>query len=237
MKKFKKAVSVLLVFVMMIAVFSGCGKSEKTSSNSSQTKKAGEKTSEIEVVTIKAQTRGAEKTRTDNLVAAAEKLNKELEEQGKNIQVKVEGSAYDGGMDDYRKQFILGFKSKKESDIFTIGHEDIAWLAKGKYILTLDSLKDSDAYADVYDSLWEAVNWNGHIWGALQDTEARPVYYNKNVLKQLGWSDEDINNLPEKVKKGEFTLGDMTRVAKEAMDQGLVEWGIMHRPTKGPDLA
>lgn len=227
----KKQVHLLIALLLVVSLVVGCSKTEEKETDTTEGS-----SSETKVVTIKAETRGAEKTRIDNLVAAAEKLNAELKEQGENIEVVVEASAFDGGLDDYRKRFILAYQSKNEPDIYTIGHEDIPWLANAKYILSLDELKDSEAYGDVYDALWDATMWNGHIWGALQDTEARPIFFNVNVLKELGWSEAEIKDLPSRVEKGEFTIDDMTAVAKEAKDKGLVEWGIMHRPTNGPDF-
>ncbi|WAA13784.1 sugar ABC transporter substrate-binding protein [Fervidibacillus halotolerans] len=215
------------VMVILLLIISGCNNRQETSS----TNEAGD-----QVITIRAQTFGDEQTRIQNLEEAAKELNEQLKAENKKIQVKLETSSFDGSWEEYRRQFILAFKSKNEPDIFLTGHEDIAWLAKGDYILPLDELKDSEAYRDVYPTLWESVTWNGHIWGALQDTEARPIFYRKDVLKQLGWTDEEIESLPEKVKNGEFTVDDMTRVAKEAIDQGLVQWGILHRPVNGPEF-
>jgi inositol-phosphate transport system substrate-binding protein len=131
----------------------------------------------------------------------------------------------------------LAFQADKAPDIYATGHENIGWLADGKYIQPLDDLKNSKAYSDVFPTLWNAVTYKGKVWGALQDTEARPVFYNKDILKKLGWSDQQINELPEKVKKGDFTLDDMTKLAEEAKAKGAAEIGIVHRPVDGPDFS
>jgi inositol-phosphate transport system substrate-binding protein len=228
-RMFKKGI-VFIVSILFV-LLTACNNNQAKTSSSDESNENGK-----EVVTIKVQTFGSEKTRLENLEDSAKKLNQELEAEGKNIEVNLETNAFDGSWEEYRKQFILAYKSKNEPDIYLTGHEDIAWLAKGNYILHLDELKDSEAYSDVYPTLWESVTWDGHIWGALQDTEARPIFYRKDVLKKLGWTDEEIESLPEKVKNGEFTVEDMTRVAKEAKNAGLVEWGILHRPVNGPEL-
>ncbi|MFC6602743.1 extracellular solute-binding protein [Ectobacillus funiculus] len=152
------------------------------------------------------------------------------------MEVKVETNSFSGSWDDYAKQFMLAFQAKKEPDIYATGHENIGWLADGHYILSLDDLKKSKEYKDVVPTLWKAAEYKNHIWGALQDTEARPVFYNKDILKKLGWSDEQINSLPEKVKQGEFTLEDMTNLAEEAKSKGAAQFGIVHRPVEGPDF-
>ncbi|WAA10538.1 ABC transporter substrate-binding protein [Fervidibacillus albus] len=215
-----------IIALLFLLVIFGCSNGDEASN---QTEGEG-------IITIRAQTYGDEQTRIENLEQAANTLNEQLKAENQNIQIELETSAFDGSWEEYRKQFLLAFKSKNEPDIFLTGHEDIAWLAKGNYILSLDELKDSEAYKDVYETLWESVTWDGHVWGAIQDTEARPIFYRKDVLKELGWTDEEIESLPEKVKNGEFTIDDMTRVAKEAKEAGLVDWGILHRPVNGPEI-
>jgi len=227
----KRLVSNILfvVFICLVLIIGGCKQSDLS-------KKSNTDANGTEIITIRAQTAGAELTRIDNLVKAAETLNKELKEQGKNIQVKVQASSFDGSWEEYAKQFMLAFKAKKEPDIYATGHENIGWLADGNYIIPLDELKQSKEYSDVFPKIWESVTYKGHIWGAPQDTEARPVFYNKDILKKLGWSEEEINTLPEKVRNGQFTLGDMTKLAEEAKTKGLVSYGIIHRPVDGPDF-
>ncbi|HDI11287.1 MAG TPA: extracellular solute-binding protein [Candidatus Acetothermia bacterium] len=135
----------------------------------------------------------------------------------------------------YTQKFILAFKSGTAPDIFACGHENIGWLADGGYIIPLDEYVYADIFnlSNIYTGLWKAVTYKGHIYGFPQDTEARPVYFRKDILRKLGWSEDEINALPEKVKKGEFTLDDMIALAKEAVDKGLVEYGIYHRPSPG----
>lgn len=225
--KISKKLFVFFVLLTSLAILvSACG--DKQENVSPQTEK--------EVVVIKAQTAGAETRRVDNLVKAAEKLNEELKAEGKNIEVKVETSIFEGGWADYYRQFKLAFKAGKEPDIYAVGHPNIAWLADGGYIMPLDFLKDSEAYKDMFPVLWESVTWNGQIWGAPLDLEVRPIFVRVDRLRELGWSEEEIKALPEKIKKGEFTVDDMTEVAKEGIAKGIIEWGILHRPTDGNEF-
>lgn len=224
MKKLRILLAMIFAAVLVLA---GCGGD----------KDSGSKSVDENTIVLKAQTAGGEVTRVDNLVKAAEILNKELEEKGEDIRVKVEPMYFEGSWQDYAKQFMLAHQAGKEPDIYATGHENIGWLADGGYIIPLDDLKDSEAYADiVYPVLWDAVTYKGKIWGALQDIEHRPVYYNKDMLRELGWSDEEIDSLSEQVKNGEFTLEDMTKLAEEAVEKGIAEHGIVHRPVEGTDF-
>lgn len=144
----------------------------------------------------------------------------------------------DSGWGDYKKKFTLAADAGEAPDIVLSGHEDVAVWANAGYITDFSFCKDKyPEFADVIDSLWESVTWHGQIWGVPQDTEARPMFYNKTKLAELGWSQEEIDSLPDRIMKGEFTLDNMIETAKQAIDAGVVEaaHGYWHRPTKGGD--
>ena len=176
--------------------------------------------------------------RFENLKIAAEYLNKMLKDMGINVTVKIDGFFWTESWGDYKKRFLLAMKAGKGPDIYLTGHEDVPTHAEAGYIIPLDDYikKYWDlVYYDVFPTLWDSVKYKGKIWAVPQDTEARPVYFRKDVLRKLGWSEAEIEALPEKVRKGEFTLEDLLKVAKEAKERGLVEWGLLHRATKGWD--
>ncbi len=186
-----------------------------------------------EIITLKALSYGFEKTRLENLEAAAVILNQELKEEGIKKTVVVESEFDTGEWDDYRKRLITEFNDDDEPDIFISAHEDIGWLAAEGYILPLDDLRVSDAYSNVYNSLWTATSWNGKTWGVPQDTDISMILVNKKILKSMGWMDKQIESLPELVKSGEFTMNDLTTLANKAVKRGASPWGIVHRPVNG----
>ena len=57
----------------------------------------------------------------------------------------------------------------------------------------------------------------GKTYGVPQDTEARPMYYRKDLLAKMGWSKDMIERLPDAVKNGEFAWPDLVLWAKEAI--------------------
>jgi inositol-phosphate transport system substrate-binding protein len=144
----------------------------------------------------------------------------------------------DAGWADYKKKFTLAADAGEAPDIVLSGHEDVAVWANAGYIVDFDFCKEKyPEFADVIDSLWNAATWHGKVWAVPQDTEARPMFYNKTKLAELGWSQEEIDSLPDRIMNGEFTLDDMIDTAKQAIDAGVVEpgYGYWHRPTKGGD--
>ncbi len=169
---------------------------------------------------------------------AAEKLNKMLEDLGSPIRVKIEGDFWTQSWGDYKKRFLMAMEAGKGPDIYCTGHEDVATHAEAGYIIPLDTYVQEYwdvVYFDIIPTLWDAVKYKGKIWAIPQDTEARPLYFRKDILKQLGWTDDEIEELPKKIEKGEFTIDDMVDLAKQAVDAGLVEVGLVHRCSPGWD--
>ena len=169
-------------------------------------------------------------TRVNNVEKAAEILNKMLEAAGAGVKIEVEKQFFRG---DYMDKLTAAFAAGEAPDI--IAMKNLAALAEGGYVIPLDDYiqKYSMLLEDVVPVLWNSVKYKGKIWALPQDTEARPLYFRKDVLRQLRWSEEEINALPEKIKNGEITIQDLIKVAKEAMEKGLVAWGFYHRPNFG----
>jgi inositol-phosphate transport system substrate-binding protein len=165
---------------------------------------------------------------------------KNIETAAQTLGFKSEAIADPTGWGDYKKKFLLAADSGQAPDIILSGHEDIAAWGKAGYILPLDDMISANqaAYADIFPELWKSVTWDGKRWGIPQDTEARPMYYNKKKLAELGWSQQEIDSLPDRIKSGEFTLDDLLATAKQAVDKGVVKkgYGYWHRPTKGNDF-
>jgi inositol-phosphate transport system substrate-binding protein len=60
-------------------------------------------------------------------------------------------------------------------------------------------------------------------------------FYNKGMLRKIGKDEAFIEDLPALVDKGEFTMTDLSDLAKEVVDAGAAEIGMLHRPNAGPD--
>ncbi len=157
---------------------------------------------------------------------------------GINLELELIQDNLDWGP--YKQEFQLAAEAGQAVDIILSGHEDIGAWAQAGFIIPLDDLiPNYPEFADVVPSLWESMKApDGKIYGIPQDAEARPLYFSKPLLRDLGWSDEEIEALPDKIKAGEFTFADMLDVAQEAVELGVVEEGngYWHRPRNGPDF-
>ncbi|MDQ4036743.1 MAG: extracellular solute-binding protein [Chloroflexota bacterium] len=205
--------------------------------------RTSEPVAEGQVVTLRAWTMGPDAPsfyRRDNLVDAATALNEELAAEGSDQRVVVEASFESGGQwADYLQKVTLAAESGDAPDIVLAGHENMAPWASAGYVIALDDLLEQypDAFADVIERLWDAMKLQGATYAVPQDTEARPMYYRKDLLAELGWSEEEIESLPDRVRSGEWTMEDLVATAQEAVEAGVVDEGMgwYHRPTKGHD--
>lgn len=203
--------------------------------------RTSEPVAEGDVVTLTAWTIGPDAPsfyRRDNLIDAAEALNAELEAEGASERVVVEATFESGGQwADFKQKFTLAAEAGTAPDIILAGHEDMAPWASAGYVIELDSYLDQYPVEDVIERLWGAMQLAGTTYAVPQDTEARPMFYRKDLLSELGWSDEEIESLPERVRDGEWTMDDLVATAQDAVEAGVVDEGKgwWHRPTRGHD--
>jgi inositol-phosphate transport system substrate-binding protein len=184
-------------------------------------------------IRCKANTNGGEGWRCDNFAQVEEQVEQEL-----GIQLDLTLIQDDKDWGEYKNEFVLASTAGEAPDIVVSGHEDIGAWAPAGYILPLDDMiADRPEFADIVPTLWESQTWNGQIWGVPQDAEARPIFYSKLLLADLGWTEEEIESLPERVEAGEFTFADLVATAQQAVDEGVVEegHGFYHRASNGPD--
>ncbi len=177
---------------------------------------------------------GGEGWRCDNFAEVEEQVEQAL---GINIELNLIQDSPSWG--DYKQEFVLASEAGEAPDIVLSGHEDIGAWAPAGYIIPLDEMiAEHPEFADIVPNLWESQKYNGVIYGIPQDAEARPVFYSKLLLSDLGWTAEEIESLPDRVAAGEFTFADMIATAQQAIDEGVVEPGngFWHRPSNGPDF-
>jgi inositol-phosphate transport system substrate-binding protein len=176
--------------------------------------------------------------RAGNIVAAAEPLNAMLKASGSDRVVKVEvfespATGFDADALDVLKAFSVG----QGPDVYVAAHEWVGEFANSGYAMDLTDFVASNpwAFGDVIPVLWESTKADGKVYAIPQDSEIRMFFYNKDILRKAGKDEAFIEGLPAMVESGEFTMQDMSNLAKEVVDGGHAEIGIIHRPNPGPD--
>lgn len=186
-------------------------------------------------ITIRCQANveGGEGWRCNNFAEVEEQVEAEL---GIEINLVLIQDSQPWG--DYKNEFLLASEAGEAPDIILSGHEDIgAWAPAGLIIPIDEYVPQYEEFDDIVETLWESHMLNGQIWAIPQDAEARPIFFSKLLLADLGWSAEEIDSLPDRVVAGEFTFEDMLTTAEQAIDEGVVEEGkgFYHRPSNGFD--
>ncbi|MBF0276856.1 MAG: extracellular solute-binding protein [SAR324 cluster bacterium] len=177
--------------------------------------------------------------RPGNIVAAADLLNKQYKAAGvdKTITVKIHennAKGFDADALDLFKAFAAG----KGPDLYVAAHEWIGALAESGYAMNLEEHINAypEYYSDIIPTLWGSALYKGERHAVPQDSEIRMFFYRKDMLRKIGKSEDFVNSLPDKVNAGEFTMMDLSKLAKEVVDAGVAEYGIIHRPNVGPDF-
>lgn len=201
---------------------------------------------QVQEVTMTARCRAKPPTedwRCNNFKIAVADVNLALLAAGDSRQIKLNIILDDSDLidwDPYRQEFVLSTDAGNPPDIILSGHEDIGEWAQNGLIIALDDLISGQpaVYNNVIDGLWPSVTFKGKRWAIPQDAEARPLYWSKPLLRELGLSDAQVDGLADAIKSGAYTLDDMLAAAKLAVDRGIVEegFGFWHRPRNGPDF-
>ena len=177
--------------------------------------------------------------RAGNLVSAGDTLNKILTAAGTDKRVKIELNETNAkGYDDDALDLLKAFAVDKGPDIFVLAHEWTGAFAEAGYALNLEDHigKNPELYGDIIVPLWQSVSYKGARYGVPQDSEVRMFFLNNDKLRKLGKTDKEIAALPAKVDAGEFTAYDLCDLAGQAVQKGVVKYGILHRPNAGPDF-
>jgi inositol-phosphate transport system substrate-binding protein len=176
--------------------------------------------------------------RPGNVVKAAERLNAELEAEGSDKRVAVEiRESPAGGFDEDALQMLRVFGIGEGPDMFIQAHEWICAFQQDGFVLKLDDYiaKYPQHFGTIFPSLWESGSCPDGIYGIPQDAEARMFFYNKKLLREAGYDEAFIDALPGRSLSGDLTMDELIDIAKNVVDKTGAEYGILHRPSKGPD--
>ncbi|MGV2986748.1 extracellular solute-binding protein [Vibrio sp. E150_011] len=173
------------------------------------------------------------------VIKAAEQLNQQLESAGDDRRLKVEVHYNRSkGWDEDVLQYLRSDSVNRGADIYVGAHEWLASLADAGSAIPLDEelTKHPELFGDMVDWVWPTVTYKQQRWGVPFLPEARMVFFNKNMLREIGKSEEFIDSLPEEVNAGDFTIYDLSALTKEVMAHGQAKYGVLHRPNTGPDF-
>lgn len=170
-----------------------------------------------------------DKSRINKLVMTAERVQ--------NLPATIIPVSLSMTDENYELQLQQAAKAGEGPDIAFGWHgRPQAWARLGLLAPLDDCLTQHQSFENVSDDLWQQASWQGKTWGVPTTLEIRPLFFNKQLLGELGWPQEKIDALPDEIKNGEFTLDNMRQIAGDAIELGIVEPGLGYWPKPGENV-
>ncbi|MEM7530870.1 MAG: extracellular solute-binding protein [Chloroflexota bacterium] len=117
-------------------------------------------------------------------------------------------------------------------DIAFAHHDQVIRLGEAGHLYPLDRCRQHPGFASIPDKFWTGFSADGQLWGIPMDIEVMLLFYNKNLLHQLGWSQSQIDTFPKRIARGDYTLDDLVATARTAIDNGVVKSGLAFIPNR-----
>lgn len=167
----------------------------------------------------------------DAIEVAANRLNEKYAAEGKDLKIVIEKDYQRIDWDEYMQNVLFATKNGEGPDFFTYAG-NLSDNVRNGLVLELD---DIDASKFVEGSL-NSFTYEGKLYVMPYDVPTRALYFNKDVLRKHGWTEEQIAAFPAGFADGSYTWEDFIALNKELKDAGVVTWGMMHRPGRGNDF-
>ena len=178
--------------------------------------------------------------RAGNIVAAGDTLNKMLAAINSDKRVKIELNETNAkGYDDDALDLLKAFAVDKGPDIFVLAHEWTGAFAEAGYALNLEDhiAKNPELYGDIIAPLWQAVTLQGRaLRRAAGLRSAHVLPQQRQAAQDRHDRQGDRRAAGARSTPGEFTANDLCDLAGQAVQKGVVKYGILHRPNAGPDF-
>ncbi len=169
----------------------------------------------------------------ESFVAAAERLNEKYAAEGRDLRIEFNKDYQTIDWTEYQNAVTFAHKTGDAPDIF--GLSDVASAQKAGILLDITDVisENSSAYVP---GAFDGAEIDGKIYSFAPDLPIRVIYYNKIALANIGWSEEEINNLPARIAEGSFTFEDFIDLCEEVVEKGASKYGLVHRPGNGSDF-
>ncbi|SKA93077.1 carbohydrate ABC transporter substrate-binding protein, CUT1 family [Caloramator quimbayensis] len=177
----KKVFALILSALIILSVFSGCGKSAATDNSTNNTNTTADETKlkgEIEMWSTFTELEN--KVLTEKVIPAFNQ---------KYPDIKVNVTPMPSG-DDYKKKIITAATTGTTPDLARIDITDIAQYANEGFLLAVDDLPGFKELKDAtFEGPMDTNFFNGHYYGVPLDTNTKVAIYNKRLLAEAGFTE------------------------------------------------
>ena len=177
--------------------------------------------------------------RLDAIEMAADILEREMAIKGEELNITITKTAFPT-WPEFKQALTLAAEAKAAPEIVVTGHEDIGPWAQSGLIVPVEDYVDLDAWPlnGIYPNLMEIASYGGQVYGLPQDAESRPMFFWRPHMKAIGYTDAQLDALPQMVQDGTYTMANVLEDAKKMEDAGVVQpgYGFYPRYVDGPDF-
>ena len=214
--------SIWIVMLIAVLLFPACvGKTSDTAAE------------ETGVVTLRISHNMDFTTIPEAFVDAAARLNERYAQEGRDLRIEFEKDYQTIDWVEYQNSITFAHQINDAPDIYAI--MDPSSLVKAGALLDITDVisENQDKFVE---GVFNGATENGKIYAFAPDLPIRVVYYNTDVLRKLGWTEDEISSLPGRISSGEFSFEEFMALCEEAVEKGASKWGMAHRPGTGDDF-
>ena len=166
----------------------------------------------------------------ESVIRAADRLVEKYAKEGRKVEINFEKDYQRIDWGEYHNNLLFANKNGDAPDLFHM--TNLHGLVEADMLMDLSELADDKFVENIFSTY----SIDGVPYGMPFDLPLRVLYFNKSGLKHIGWTDEEIKELPEKIAKGEFTFEEFMETAEKVQAEGGAKFALTHRPGSGPDF-
>jgi multiple sugar transport system substrate-binding protein len=217
MKKIGKLLACMVILTILIASFAGCGSAPASSGGTTAEVQKGDEpkkdeptqVKKDEIVTIKWSTWG-----NPGELSRFKEFTEDFNQKNSNIKAELVPIPNDG----YEQKVLTSLAAGTAPDIFYSGDGSIQKFVRDNRLLELTNMmvESSTMKPDsIYENLYGAAKQGDKIYGVTVDCNPMVIYYNINMLKDLG-----IKNPQEYYDEGKWNWDAFTEIARKSRGAG-----------------
>jgi len=218
-RRFGKLAIILLITVLMAVLSAGCGSNSNDKGNAGN-ESAGNKNA-ASGKTEKLVYYGFSEWVTDpNFAPVFDELKAKFAKENPGYEVEFQSDPWGTWETKYKVMFASG----NAPDVFIVNNPDFPTFANSGYLLDLGEKLSEEAFKDFFPGILSMYTWNGKHMALPYTTDARVLWYNKELFKQAGLDPEKPPATWTELKDYALKITDATDAAGFGMDLGLKEF-------------
>jgi multiple sugar transport system substrate-binding protein len=220
-KRYGRLAIILLAAIVMAVLSAGCGNNSNEKGNTVPVNESAGNKNAPTGKTEKLVYYGFSEWVTDpNYAPVFEELKQKFTNENPGYEVEFQSDPWGTWETKYKVMFASG----NAPDVFIVNNPDFPTFANSGYLLDLGEKLSEDAFKDFFPGILSMYTWNGKHMALPYTTDARVLWYNKELFKQAGLDPEKPPATWAELKDYALKITEKTDAAGFGMDLGLKEF-------------